>query len=195
MARCIDPSDDGLVIELGPGTGPVTEALIERGVSRERLVLVEYDAAFCTLLEKRFPESRVLRGDAYRLSDTLNGQIEGRISAVVSSLPLLTRPERERLRLLDESFALMGAEGQFVQFTYGLASPMPLSLGRRAGVHYRSETAQPVWLNLPPARVWRYTRADATATPRAPLKAKSAQMSPAKDFLRKIVDGAREARR
>lgn len=195
MARCVEPSDDGLIVELGPGTGPVTEALIERGVAPERLVLVEYDAAFCKLLEKRFPDSRVVRGDAYRLSKTVEGMIDDRIATVVSSLPLLTRPERERLALLDDAFALMGAEGQFVQFTYGLASPMPLNLNRRAVALYRSETAQPVWLNLPPARVWRYTRADAKAAPRAPLKRKAQPMAPAKELLRKIVDGAREARR
>ncbi len=195
MARCVDPHDDGLIVELGPGTGPVTEALIERGVAPERLVLVEYDAAFCKLLERRFPHSRIVQGDAYRLSDTLADVIDAPVAAIVSSLPLLTRPERTRLALLDEAFALMGPEGQFVQFTYGLVSPMPLGLNRRTFTLYRSETAQPVWLNLPPARVWRYTRADAQAAPRAPLKKKTTPIAPAKELLRKIVDGARDARR
>ena len=195
MARSVDPSENGAIVELGPGTGPVTEALIERGFAPSRLVLVEYDAAFCTLLEKRFPETRVVRGDAYRLAHTLAGVIDQPIAAVVSSLPLLTRPERARLALLDEAFALMGADGQFVQFTYGLASPMPLGLNRRAQMSYRGETSQPVWLNLPPARVWRYTHTNALCAPRPPLKRKAAPTAPARDLLRKIVDGARESRR
>ncbi|MCB1537045.1 MAG: hypothetical protein KDJ44_20630, partial [Rhodoblastus sp.] len=161
MARCVDPQAQGLIVELGPGTGPVTEALVARGVPAEKLVLVEYDPAFCKLLERRFPGVQVLRGDAYRLKDTLK-HLEGEaISTVVSSLPLLTRPERERLLLLDDAFALMGAEGSFVQFTYGLVSPMPLKSRLRAAADYRGEVSNPVWLNLPPARVWRYTRADA----------------------------------
>ncbi len=62
---------DGLVIELGPGTGPVTKALIEHGVARERLVLVEYDPSFCRLLAQRFAPARVVQGDAYDLPQTL----------------------------------------------------------------------------------------------------------------------------
>lgn len=207
MARCVDPQADGLIVELGPGTGPVTEALVARGVPVEKLVLVEYDASFCKLLERRFPGAQVLRGDAYRLKDTLKHLHGARISTVVSSLPLLTRPERERLLLLDEAFALMGAEGSFIQFTYGLVSPMPLKTSRRAAADYRGEVSNPVWLNLPPARVWRYTRADAKATqvvahlrPRhakpAPLAAfRQKQMAPALALLKKIADTPRDGRR
>ena len=50
MAAYADPNVSGSVIELGPGTGPVTQALIQRGVAPERLVLVEYDPEFCKLL-------------------------------------------------------------------------------------------------------------------------------------------------
>ena len=46
---------DGPVIELGPGTGPVTEALVEHGVHPSRLVLVEFNPTFCQLLRQRFP--------------------------------------------------------------------------------------------------------------------------------------------
>ncbi len=207
MARCVDPKADGLIVELGPGTGPVTEALIARGVAPEKLVLVEYDQAFCKLLERRFPGVNVLRGDAYRLTDTL-AHLEGAaISTIVSSLPLLTRPERERLILLDQAFALMGADGSFVQFTYGLASPMPLKTSRRAAADYCGEVSNPVWLNLPPARVWRYTRADAKGVQvvthlrrhneLAPaFKAfRQKQVEPALAFLKKIADGPRDGRR
>lgn len=207
MARCVDPQAQGLIVELGPGTGPVTEALIARGVPAEKLVLVEYDPAFCKLLERRFPGVQVLRGDAYRLKDTLK-HLEGEaISTIVSSLPLLTRPERERLLLLDDAFALMGAEGSFVQFTYGLVSPMPLKSSLRAAADYRGEVSNPVWLNLPPARVWRYTRADARGVQLvthlrrhnelAPaFKAfRQKQVEPALAFLKKIADGPRDGRR
>lgn len=207
MARCVDPAAEGLIVELGPGTGPVTEALIERGVPAEKLVLVEYDASFCKLLERRFPGARVIRGDAYRLSDTLGDLTGGRIATVVSSLPLLTRPERERLALLDDAFGLMGPDGAFVQFTYGLASPMPLRLSLRATHNYRGEVSNPVWLNLPPARVWRYTRLDARATQvvahlrrhneLAPAfrAFRQKQVEPALAFLKKFADGPRDGRR
>lgn len=207
MARCVDPATRGLIVELGPGTGPVTEALLARGVPAEKLVLVEFDPSFCKLLERRFPGVRVVQGDAYRLGDTLCVLEGADVSCIVSSLPLLTRPERDRLALLDEAFGLMGPEGSFVQFTYGLTSPMPLKLNLRAMRDYRGEVSNPVWLNLPPARVWRYTRADAKAvqviahlrprpekpTPLAAFRQK--QVAPALALLKRFADTPRDGRR
>ena len=156
MARAVDPLRDGLVVELGPGTGPVTKALIARGVGRERLLLVEYDPHFCKLLGERYGASRVVRGDAYALAATLGGHVGGPVAAVVSSLPLLNeRPER-RLRLLDEAFALMGPDGVFVQFTYGLKLPVPREA--LAG-RYVARSGAPILRNLPPASVWTFRRA------------------------------------
>src|SRR5215468_9395045 len=67
MAHYVDPDSDGPVVELGPGTGPVTQALIARGVDPSRLILVEFDSAFCALLRARFPRATVIQGDAYAL--------------------------------------------------------------------------------------------------------------------------------
>lgn len=159
MARCVDPHARGLVVELGPGTGPVTEALIERGIAPERLVLVEYGAEFCKLLRQRFPGVRIIQGDAYRLSDTLADVLDGPVAAVVSSLPLLNKPDEDRRTLLDQAFDLMGPDGLFVQFTYGINSPIPLARPHQRPAFF-AEVDPPVWLNLPPARVWRYRRAD-----------------------------------
>src|SRR5437868_6161253 len=71
MARYVDPDDDGPVIELGPGTGPVTDALVEHGVDPARLVLVEFNPTYCQLLKQRFPKADVVQGDAYRLREAL----------------------------------------------------------------------------------------------------------------------------
>ncbi len=155
MARFVDPAVPGPVVELGPGTGPVTDALIRRGIAPDRLVLVEYDLAFCKLLARRYPGCRVVQGDAYALGTTLRGVLDHPASAVVSSLPLLNRPEWERLRLLQEAFDLLHPHGPFVQFTYGLASPVPKH-GAPWATRFDAKVSAPVWLNLPPARVWIY---------------------------------------
>lgn len=159
MARYVDAASEGAVVELGPGTGPVTQALLQRGVDPSRLVLVEYDLAFCRLLERRFPGVRVVQGDAYNLSKTLAGVLDSPAAAIVSSLPLLNRPEPDRIALLADAFGLLGPNGVFVQFTYGMVSPIP----RRGAqsISFTAEASQPVWLNLPPARVWCYRPASA----------------------------------
>ena len=153
MARAVGHIRDGLVVELGPGTGPVTRALLERGLDRRRLVLVEYDPRFCRMLESRFEPATVIQGDAYDLRGTLAPFADERIAAVVSSLPLLNQPPRRREKLIADAFDLMGPEGVFVQFTYGLLSPIP----REACVgRYAAHGGAPIWRNLPPARVWTY---------------------------------------
>ena len=153
MARAVETDRPGLVIELGPGTGPVTKALLAQGVARERLLLVEYDPEFCRLLAEKY-QARVVCGDAYGLHDTL-GDLGEPVAAVVSSLPLLNEPPARRRRLLDEAFALMGPDGVFVQFTYGFKSPVARE---DLGVDYVARSGPPVLRNLPPASVWTYRR-------------------------------------
>jgi phosphatidylethanolamine/phosphatidyl-N-methylethanolamine N-methyltransferase len=178
MARYVDPQRPGRIIELGPGTGAVTEALVARGISPERLVLVEYDAAFCRLLARRYPAATIVRGDAYRLTETLADILREPAAAVVSGLPLLTRPERQRLDLLKDAFALMRPDGNFVQFTYGMVSPIPRSKLRLGRLSFEAEASPAIWLNLPPARVWVYRRATGA------LRAR--QQNPAEVFFDKL---------
>src|ERR1700733_10402481 len=92
MAAAAGPPPHGLIVELGPGTGPVTRSLIEIGVARERLALVEYDPGFCRLWRERFAPAMIIQGDAYDLPRTLAELAGQPIGAVVSSLPLLNQP-------------------------------------------------------------------------------------------------------
>ena len=153
MARAIGPASDGLIIELGPGTGPVTKALLESGVAPADLLLVEYDDAFCGLLAERFGGVRVVQGDAYALKQTLAGHLQRPVRAVLSSLPLLNQKRDVRLALFDDCFSLMRLDGVFVQFTYGLTSPIPAGEWTS---RISARASAPIWRNLPPARVWTY---------------------------------------
>ena len=153
MAAAAGPPPRGLIVELGPGTGPVTRSLIETGVARERLALVEYDPGFCRLLRERFAPAMIIQGDAYDLPRTLAELAGQPIGAVVSSLPLLNQPPERREKLIGDAFALMGPSGLFVQFTYGLLSPIPPEV---CANRYAAVRSRPILLNLPPARVWTY---------------------------------------
>jgi phosphatidylethanolamine/phosphatidyl-N-methylethanolamine N-methyltransferase len=153
MAMAIGPAPHGVIIELGPGTGPVTESLIEAGVARERLVLIEYDSQFCGILKERFAPAKIVQGDAYDLPGALAEFAGAPIAAVVSSLPLLNQPPARREKLIGDAFGLMGRAGVFVQFTYGLRSPIPREV---CANRYSAHRGRPIWRNLPPARVWTY---------------------------------------
>ncbi|MFZ3250558.1 MAG: rRNA adenine N-6-methyltransferase family protein [Pseudolabrys sp.] len=151
MARYVDPEAKGPVIELGPGTGPVTEALVKQGIDPARLILVEFNPDFCRLLRSRYPQATVVQGDAYRLRRLLETYVNEPAAAIVSGLPLVTKPLRTRLRLISDAMTLLATGAPFVQFTYAMLPPIPKGL---SGV--RAEASELIWMNLPPARVWVY---------------------------------------
>jgi phosphatidylethanolamine/phosphatidyl-N-methylethanolamine N-methyltransferase len=151
MARYVDPQSSGPVIELGPGTGPVTEALVEHGIDPARLILVEFNPSFCRLLRSRYPAATVVQGDAYRLRRLLETYVRSPAAAVVSGLPLVTKPLRARLRLISDAMGLLAPGAPFVQFTYAMLPPIPKAL---PGI--KAEPSELIWMNLPPARVWVY---------------------------------------
>jgi phosphatidylethanolamine/phosphatidyl-N-methylethanolamine N-methyltransferase len=153
MAQYVDINSKGPVVELGPGTGAITNALIERGIDQKRLVLVEYNPGFCVLLRDRYPQAKVVQGDAYALRDSLWDVLSAPASAVVSGLPLVTKPMLTRLKLIRDAFVALAPGAPFVQFTYSVAPPIPKSL---PGVS--TEASERIWMNIPPARVWVYRK-------------------------------------
>jgi len=153
MARYVDPDIAGPVIELGPGTGAVTKALVDKGIEAARLVLVEFNPNFCKLLRQRYPEATVIQGDAYRIGHLLGGLLKEPAAAVVSGLPLQTKPFKRRLQLMDEAFGLMAPDAPLVQFTYAMVSPIPMR-----PVAVSAHASELIWQNLPPARVWVYRK-------------------------------------
>jgi phosphatidylethanolamine/phosphatidyl-N-methylethanolamine N-methyltransferase len=141
------------VLELGPGTGPVTAALIERGIAAERIVAVEFNAGFCSLLVDRFRGLNVVEGDAYDLAMSLPPGLTGPYAAAVSSLPLLTRPAAARVKFIDEVLGRLLPGGVLIQFSYGLGPPVRAKPGG-----FSVSRAAFVLANLPPAQVWLYRR-------------------------------------
>jgi phosphatidylethanolamine/phosphatidyl-N-methylethanolamine N-methyltransferase len=155
MAAPIDPDVPGQVLEIGPGTGPVTEALIARGVDESRLVLLEFNPGFVDLLRQRFPSATILQGDAYDVIGLTLGALSGPLAGIVSSLPLLTKPVPRRAKLLKDCLDLALPGAPFCQFTYMVAPPVPFSAMGDA----KASGSPLVWRNVPPARVWTYRRA------------------------------------
>lgn len=150
IAGQVDPKRPGPVLELGPGTGVVTEALIERGVAEDRLVAIEYDPEFAALVSKRFPRARVIRGDAFAFAEMLDGSVDRPYAAIVSGLPLLNFPVETRRKLIESALERLAPAAPYIQFSYGTHPSIP------ATERYTVKRAALVWKNLPPARVWVY---------------------------------------
>jgi phosphatidylethanolamine/phosphatidyl-N-methylethanolamine N-methyltransferase len=150
IAREVDPAVPGPVLELGPGTGVITEALLERGIEPDRITAIEYDPDFARLVSRRFPKVHVVRGDAFDLAKTLgNGEP---FAGIVSGLPLLNHPLERRRALIQGALARLKPGAPYVQFSYGTRPPIEAPAGATV-----KRTAL-ILLNLPPARVWVYRR-------------------------------------
>jgi phospholipid N-methyltransferase len=145
----------GPVIELGPGTGVFTRALVERGVANSALVLVEYTPQFAQVLQRRYPEARVLCMDAAGLRH-VPWRHEQPAGAVISGLPLLSMPPGKVLSILSAAFSRLRVGGSVYQFTYGLRCPVPDRVLDRLGL--ASQSIGWTFSNFPPAQVYRLTR-------------------------------------
>jgi phosphatidylethanolamine/phosphatidyl-N-methylethanolamine N-methyltransferase len=154
MAEQVPAEGDLPVLELGPGTGAVTAALIERGIAPERIVAVEFNPDFCALIKARYPRVTVIHGDAYNLDRTLPASGRGPFAAAVSSLPLLNREPAERIELISAALRRLQFGGGYVQFSYGIGPPVAAEPGQ-----FSVTRTAVVLANLPPARVWLYRAA------------------------------------
>ena len=151
------PAHHGLVVELGAGTGPVTRALLGSGVDPRDLVVVERDPHFCRMLARRFPGITVIGGDAFELESLVKRMGSSLpVRAVVSGLPLVPMRAAAQAHLLGQAMALTGGTGPFVQFSYGLTSPVKKTVEQALELVPRC-VAQ-VWRNVPPAKVWSYAQ-------------------------------------
>lgn len=155
MAEAVDVRRPGMVIELGPGPGAITQALLERGVHPARLLLIEANPTFVQHLRRRFPMIDVVEGDAWRVREILLDRTgERACSSIVSGLPLLNFPTERRYELLATVLRLVSrSDGAFVQFSYGWQAPMA------ASPRVRVNRSRWILRNIPPARVWTYRNA------------------------------------
>ncbi|TPK65238.1 methyltransferase domain-containing protein [Mesorhizobium sp. B2-4-15] len=154
MTRDIGP-DTGPVLELGPGTGPFTRALLARGVKEEDLTLIESGVDFAALLKQRFPKARTFEMDATALRHLrlFEGPVVG---AAVSGLPFLSIPTRKTQAILEGVFANLRPGGALYQFTYGRRCPINQSLLDRLDL--KATRIGLTLRNLPPATVYRIAR-------------------------------------
>jgi phosphatidylethanolamine/phosphatidyl-N-methylethanolamine N-methyltransferase len=148
---------EGHVVELGAGTGHVTQALLDAGIPADRLAMVEREAELAAFLREHFPGPRTVEGDATRLPALLAESGVTKIAAVVSSLPLLSLPGEVVDGIVNGVFTALPPGGALVQFTYGPNPPVPKPLRERlalTGTHGKR-----IWLNVPPAVVWTFRKA------------------------------------
>ena len=153
MASVINLNSGLPVLELGPGTGAITKAILGRGVKPDRLVAVEYSTDFYNHLVRLYPGVHFINGDAFDLDTTL-GALKGQtFDSVISAVPLLNFPMQARIALLESLLDRMPAGRPVVQISYGPVSPIIARPER-----YHIQHFDFIVRNIPPAQLWIYRR-------------------------------------
>ena len=150
MARWLPRNSDSYVLELGPGTGAVTDALLKYGLREDRLIAIEFNPNLAKLLRKRFPRAHIITGDAWQLDELLRDcplPVKS-VGAVISSLPLLNFPQAEAEALAAKIRTILEPRGRWVQYSYHIIKDRS-----RGADDFKLVASKIVWWNIPPARV------------------------------------------
>ena len=146
IAAQVDIARPGIILELGPGTGVVTCALLNRGIPRDRIVAIECEPSFVNTMRSTFPGLIVHQGNAVEFEKVIPSAAP--VAAIVSGIPLLNIPLAARKSLIRKAFSI-GGNKRFIQLSYSWFAPVPEDKGFE--IAHRT-----VWRNFPPAHVWTY---------------------------------------
>ena len=153
MARVIDHASGLPVLEVGPGTGTITKAILETGLPPDSLWALEYSHEFAARLKAKYPLAHVVEGDAFELKKSLGAACPRQFDSAISALPLLNFPPAVRVSFVEQVLDLLPAGRPLIQFSYGPKSPVPRGAGR-----FNVKHAGMVLRNIPPAQLWIFTR-------------------------------------
>jgi len=147
MAAHVLKNREGVVVELGAGTGVITKALLRSGVQPGNIIIVESSASFVKKLRRRFPAIRIVEGNAAELM-TLLAFEKREVHTIISSLPLRSLHKPMAESILQQINLRLSQEGRYIQYTYSFYEDPFFSLA-----NYRRVISKRIWMNLPPARV------------------------------------------
>lgn len=148
MASIVNPDAELPVLELGPGTGVITKAILERGLAPSKLHTIEYSPEFVRELRIRFPNIHVYQGDAFNLEESV---ADRQFDCAISALPLLNFPIDLRVKFIIDVLARLPLSRPLIQFSYGPSAPVSAKDGE-----FSVERHDFVLRNIPPARIWIY---------------------------------------
>ncbi len=163
VADVVPATGTPTVVELGPGTGALTDLVEQRLPSGSRHLAVEIDPDMVDYLRQSRPWLEVYQADAADLGTVLREQgITQGVDAVISSIPWTLLPLYQQRRALDEVARSLAPHGVFTALTYitALWRPGSAAFDRALRTTFEEVVPRtPVWRNVPPARVYICRRA------------------------------------
>ena len=157
LASVVPRTGAPAVVELGPGTGAVSEVIVERLPSGARYVAVELNPDMVAFLRRTGPALEVVQGNAAALGALLAERGITSVDAVVCGLPWALFDDATQTALLGEISRVIGDHGAFTTFAYlhGMALWAARRFRRRLRDTFEEVlVSATVWCNLPPAFVY-----------------------------------------
>ena len=152
MTEHLEYWNGGHIVELGPGTGSFTEAILQRGVSEDRLILIEQSLDFVVYLKSKYPLATVIHGDALDLQKHLLSYGVDEVESIVSGIPLVSIGRNLGARICDNSFEVLKSGGTISQVTYFMVCPVQDEIIDKHRA--KKQFSGIVIKNLPPAFGW-----------------------------------------
>ena len=153
LAKYARFDDHSPIVELGGGSGSITRALIRGGIDPARIYVIEIEPELANYLKAALPLVNVIQGNATDLPHILPPDIIGKVHRVVSGLPMINIPQAVRGQIIESCFQIMAPEGAYLQYTYS-----PRSSINAKAFQLNKKRLGTVFLNLPPATIWGYTK-------------------------------------
>ena len=147
MISFLKDKQESVVIELGPGTGAITRALLKSDINLDNFYACELLETFAEHLLERFPGIQVRVGDASKLTHVFE-ELVGKVDCIFSSLPLKSLPSDIVEKIIDQEHRILGPNGVVIQFTYDLRKPAAVFKDK-----FKHLGSKIVVANFPPARV------------------------------------------
>lgn len=146
--------DARCVVELGPGTGGTTRALLRAMSPQAVLLAIDLNAGFCARLRRRIADPRLLvqEGSAETLAAHLRAWELPAPEVVVSGIPFSTLPDETASRIAAAIHASLAPGGRFVAYQ---ARPHVI---RHVAPWLGAPEYTWEWRNLPPMRVLRWVK-------------------------------------
>lgn len=152
VVRAAALTDARVVVELGPGTGGTTRALLRAMPPRARLLVIESNPRFCARLRQRIADPRLVvqEGSAVDLPAYLEHWQVLAPDVVVSGIPFSTLPIDAAQRVAASIEACLAPGGRFVAYQ------LRAHVAACAAPHLGAPQVDWEWRNLPPMRVFRW---------------------------------------
>src|SRR3989344_2899867 len=144
------------VVELGPGTGAITEKILTKIPQDCTFFTLEINPVFSAKLKEKFPDTIVYSDSAENIQKYLQKHHLQQCDTIISSLPWTFLDQQTQRKIFESMHNSLSKYGKVVTYSYlhGLLFPSGRRFRNLLNQHFPNIQKKMVWKNVPPAIVY-----------------------------------------